>query len=959
MTAKDVGHEFAVVSVWLTEPVDGVREVFRVSGLVQKLRGRRERYDSYVRTEAPVSVRERILRADQSASDPVYREPREVVAELRRMGAGRPLVVCGGGSAVAAIAQLLGQSAAPLYDLAELFDLLHPGAGSSDPRLLARRLGLVAEDDKGGGSADDVWAAIYVHLLREAEELDQALLYEIARRTATSNWPLGAFFAAVAESIDRGAADEMEAVESTTRAPTARIRQTPAPGNRKRNIPKDGVSEALAAAIAESGGGYESRPEQLQMAAAVDEALNEPHHLLVEAGTGTGKSLAYLFPAACYALRNDARVLVSTNTINLQEQLLDKDIPGVQRLLKGFGPEDVREQASGLRCAVLKGRRNYICLQRLALLRRAPALEDVEVRFLTRVLLWLARGGGDRAGLSLPPDEEPLWNRTCAEGTSCFVTGSPFVRDGSCQLAQARRRAEAAHLVVVNHALLLSDVAAERHVLPGYDRLIVDEAHNLEDEATDRFGFHATQAEIGNQLDAVHAHGRDHESGLVVDVRAAVAGGRGATDLEFLFSLLQQLSADVARARERLPEAFAVIRSFVEQHAASEGGYDKRLLLTSATRAQPDWSLLEIAWDNLDLCLSQVESGLERLAIAIGERDEATMLDKETLLGAIIAGELAVRATRDGVSTILGRHDETQIAWLTLSQGGIAGVSSAPLNVGEVLDASLFSAKGSVVLTSATLTAGGSFDYVRGRLGVTEAEELALGSPFDYQQAALVLLPSDMPEPAQPHYQAAVEESLVRICTASAGRALVLFTSHGALRATYRAVRGRLGEAGVRALAQGIDGTPQELLDALRADTATTVFGTSSFWEGVDVVGEALSVLVIAKLPFSVPSDPVFAARAELFDDPFRGYSLPQAILRFKQGFERLIRQRGDRGVAVVLDRRLRSKSYGRSFLQSLPACSMREAPIARLGDEVASWLAAPGTDTFADEASTHRIRRR
>jgi len=943
MAAKAVVDEFTVVSVGLTEPIGGVREIFRLSALVQGNRG----------------PRERILIAGEPSSDPAGREPQEIATELRRMAAGRPLVVCGGGGAVSAVARLLGRTAAPLYDLQELFELFHPATGGADPRILARSLGLLPQDEYDGVPTDDLCAAIYVHLLHEAEELDQALLYEIARRTAQSDWPLRAFFAAVAESSGREAAEVTGPVVSTTTASAARIRQTPAAGNRKRNVPHAGVSAALAEAIAASEGGYESRPEQLEMAAAVDAALNEPHHLLVEAGTGTGKSLAYLFPAACYALRNDARVLVSTNTINLQEQLLGKDIPGVQRLLQGFGPEDIREQAAGLRCAVLKGRRNYICLQRLALLRRAPTLDEVEVRFLTRVLIWLARGGGDRSGLSLPPNEELLWNRTCAEGTSCFVTGSPFVRDGSCQLAQARRRAEAAHLVVVNHALLLSDVAAERHVLPGYDRLIVDEAHNLEDEATDRFGFHATQAEIGNQLDAVHARGRDHESGLVVDVRAAVAGGRGGTDLEFLFGLLQQLSADVARARERLPEAFAVIRTFVEQHSASEGGYDRRLLLTSATRVQPDWSLLEIAWDNLELSLSQVEGGLERLAIAIGERDEATMLDKETLLGAIIGGELAVRTTRDGVSTILGRHDETQIAWLTLSQGGLAGVSSAPLNVGEMLDASLFSAKGSVVLTSATLTAGGSFEYVSGRLGIAEAEELALGSPFDYQQAALVLLPSDMPEPTMPQYQAAVEESLVRAGTASGGRALVLFTSHGALRASYRAVRGRLAEAGVRALAQGLDGTPQQLLDALRADTATAIFGTSSFWEGVDVVGDALSLLVIAKLPFSVPSDPVFAARAALSDDPFRGYSLPQAILRFKQGFGRLIRQRGDRGVAVVLDRRLRSKSYGAAFLKSLPACSMREAPIARLGDEVASWLARQRPETFAGEVATGRTRHR
>ena len=390
----------------------------------------------------------------------------------------------------------------------------------------------------------------------------------------------------------------------------------------------------------------------------------------------------------------------------------------------------------------------------------------------------------------------------------------------------------------------------------------MDEAHNLEDQATDQFGFHAGQAEIANQLDAVHSRARDHETGLVADVRTAVGFGQNALEAGYVLGLLVRLGDDVERARQRLPETFAVVRHFVEQHGTADSGYERKLLISSGTRAQPDWPQVEVAWDNLDLTLSQVEIALEHLAIAVGEREEYAMLDKESVIGAVVGAQIQIRTLRDGIGTILGRHDATQVAWLTLSQGGIAGVSSAPLNVGEVLDASLFSNKGSVVLTSATLTAAASFEYVRGRLGVADADELALGSPFDYKRAALVLLPSDMPDPNSRDYQPAVVDSLMRLCTASRGRALVLFTSHSALQATYRALRGRLAGAGVRALAQGIDGTPADLIAALRADAATAILGTSSFWEGVDVVGEALSLLVIAKLPFSVPSDPVFAARA-------------------------------------------------------------------------------------------------
>ncbi|HEY8491761.1 MAG TPA: helicase C-terminal domain-containing protein, partial [Dehalococcoidia bacterium] len=266
-------------------------------------------------------------------------------------------------------------------------------------------------------------------------------------------------------------------------------------------------------------------------------------------------------------------------------------------------------------------------------------------------------------------------------------------------------------------------------------------------------------------------------------------------------------------------------------------------------------------------------------------------------------------------------------------------LASAPLFVGDILRDELFAKKDAVILTSATLTTGGRFDYVKQRLGLAEASELALGSPFDYRRAALILLPSDMPEPNGRGYAQAVERAIVDLCRASGGRALALFTSHAALRAARRAVREPLAREEITVLAQGVDGTPRELLNRLKSEPRTVVLGTASFWEGVDVVGEALSLLIIAKLPFSVPTEPIFAARSQHFEEPFLEYALPQAVLRFKQGFGRLIRQKTDRGALVVLDRRLRSKAYGRLFLESLPACTVREARLAALPDYVARWL--------------------
>ena len=247
------------------------------------------------------------------------------------------------------------------------------------------------------------------------------------------------------------------------------------------------------------------------------------------------------------------------------------------------------------------------------------------------------------------------------------------------------------------------------------------------------------------------------------------------------------------------------------------------------------------------------------------------------------------------------------------------------------------------MLTSATLATRSSFRYIRQRLGLDDARELLLGSPFDYRQAALILLPTDLPEPSHRDYPAALQSALIELCRASQGRALALFTSHAALRIAHAAIRGPLGEQGIAVLGQGIDGTPQHLLHSLRRNTKTVILGTASFWEGVDVVGEALSLLILARLPFTVPSEPIFAARSAQFEDPFNEYALPQAVLRFKQGFGRLIRSKTDRGVVVVLDRRIKSKAYGRTFLESLPPCQVEEARLEELPQRVAGWLEAKG----------------
>ncbi|MGH7860925.1 MAG: ATP-dependent DNA helicase [Candidatus Dormibacteraceae bacterium] len=291
-------------------------------------------------------------------------------------------------------------------------------------------------------------------------------------------------------------------------------------------------------------------------------------------------------------------------------------------------------------------------------------------------------------------------------------------------------------------------------------------------------------------------------------------------------------------------------------------------------------------------------------------------------------------------NAIVSNPSDDRIYWATLTANGDASLHSAPLNVGPLLQSTLYGDKRAVVLTSATLTTAGKFTYLKERLGFDDAEDLAVGSPFDYARSTLLLVPSDMPEPEQPLYQKALHQTLLQLCAATEGRALILFTSHAQLRAAWQAINQPLARRGILALGHGIDGAPRrQLLNTFKSNPKTVLLGASSFWEGVDVVGDALSVLVLTRIPFSVPTDPVIAARSELFDDPFQQYSLPQAILRFRQGFGRLIRSQSDRGVVLILDRRVQSKSYGHLVLKSLPACTVRNPTLANVPKLVEAWL--------------------
>jgi len=819
-------------------------------------------------------------------------------------------------------------------DTFELAQLLLPGLADYSLRGLADHLGVEFPVRHRALADAEAARLVFLALRKRLSELPRWLLEQAEGLAAAGGWSI----APVLREVLAAGGGAPAAGGVLAEQVLARPGELPRPLQPTRSgarVEDEDVARLLSAAGRLEGhfAAFERRAEQEQMAVAVAAALRDGHHLIAEAGTGVGKSLAYLLPSALHAVRTGERVVVSTDTIGLQDQLVSKDLPVVQDLL-------AIHEGQELRVAQLKGRRNYLCLQRWTAARFTQPATREDAVLQARLLVWLtATQTGDRAELGLHSSMDAAWAKLSAENTACLQNGCPFVKQGTCFLYRARRRAEAAHVLVVNHALLLTDVAPGGRVLPAYSRLVIDEAHNLEDEATNQLAFRASQGDLEAVLDAIGRRASDR-SGLVSSLsEAARSGNQLLGSAAYLAGLGSALLEAANRVRGRAREPFRLLDAILRERAAGDGDVDERMLITRASRVQPAWSDVQIAAEDLHAALRALLSLLEDLR-AIVETGQVELLNQEGVLAEVADVTQAAYNLTEGLGSALLREDPELICWLERDRrSGEVAVCTAPLRVSEVLRRELFEAKETVVLTSATLSAEGSFDYLRERLGLDEAEELTLGSPFDYPASTLIALPTDLPEPNDRDFVRETAGLLVEACRASKGRALVLFTSYGSLMAVYDQVKRPLEQEGILVLAHGADGSPRQLLGALRENNRTVVLGTASFWEGVDVVGEALSLLVIARLPFAVPTDPIYQARSALYDEPFDQYALPQAVLRFRQGFGRLIRSKTDRGVLVVLDRRVRSRKYGQAFLRSLPRCTVREMPARDVPAAVESWL--------------------
>ncbi|MBN2388076.1 MAG: DEAD/DEAH box helicase family protein [Anaerolineales bacterium] len=820
-------------------------------------------------------------------------------------------------------------------DTYEMASVLLPTASRYNLGALGQLLGIALPATHRALDDARVTHAVFHRLYTTARELPPDLLAEIVRHSEPLEWNGAWVFrqALRARSRESVKAKQVRQRDSGPLFTPADIPRVPPLQVPDEPLPIDAEE---AASVLEYGGpfssyfdSYEHRPEQVAMLKAVANALSYSQHLLVEAGTGVGKSFAYLVPAALFALQNNTRVVISTNTINLQDQLIKKDIP------------DLREALGlDLRASVLKGRSNYFCPRRFELLRRRGPTNSDEMRVLAKLLVWLLENtSGDRTEINLTgPSEREVWTHISAEDDACTTDTCLERTGGACPFFRARQAAQTSHILIVNHALLLADVAVGHRVLPEYDYLIIDEGHHLESATTDALSFRLTQfdterliKEIGGSSAGVLGHllTTAHNQVRPSDFAVLNQNVSRATDLAW------RLESQFRSFFEALSEFVDFIR---EGQQGGQYAWQERIL--PSTRTLPGWDSVEITWDAagetlrlLIALLGDIQKGAADLYADGLEALEDTISNLGNSLRRLMEAESMVNA-------MIFEPVHDYVYWVEVSpNGGRLALNAAPVRVGPLVEKYLWHEKRCVILTSATLTTNNEFNYLRETLSADEADELALGSPFDYESAALLYIANDIAEPNAPNYQHQLEQTLVQLCTTTGGRTLVLFTSYAQLKRTARSISGPLAQADITVYEQGEGASPNALLETFKSSERAVLLGTRSFWEGVDVPGEALSVLVIVKLPFAVPSDPLVAARAETFEDPFHEYHLPEAILRFRQGFGRLIRTQLDRGVVAILDRRLLTKSYGRAFLDSLPQCTSRAASLAELPRSAAKWL--------------------
>ncbi len=846
-----------------------------------------------------------------------------------------------------------------VFDTLELSRILFPALEHHDLDTMVLTLGLQVGERHRALDDARVLVPLWRRLLERLEELPFEVVAALSAVSGLTNWPARHLFLAAEAKRLTGAFDVAapnyrrllgDFSETIEQGRSARREFDPSqrPPPQRLDVPQLVGLFGPGGVFERSVPGYELRPQQARMVELVAEAFNEGRHLLVEAGIGVGKSIAYLVPAIHWAVANGDKIVVSTNTKNLQEQLFFKDLPLLERTL-----------AAKFEAALIKGRANYLCVRKLLyLLEEAEReLTEDERLALLPILVWAAdTQTGDVAECTgfLAFRERDLWPKLCSAGDEC---GGPNCREWRhCFLQKARALAMLADIVVANHAVVFSEIGIESPVLPPYAHIVFDEAHNLEDAATEHLGCQIDRWEVLRLLRRLLRREKNApERGLLPSIRYRMKKGREhhlTDDEQRLDRFIVEIYADIEEVESRLDVFLQTIEAVFQ--AARKGGDSVRY--DAEHRDERLWDPVGAEKKTLVAALAQLRQQLERLAEGLellAERDFPHRAESICDLRGL-DGRLA--EVQEALDFLVAAGDEGFVYWI--EQYGrktpTYRVAAAPVRVGPKLKELLYDRKDTIVFTSATLTAGRSFEFLKDRIGLDQMEkgrlvEEDVGSPFDYDRQMLVLVPNFLPEPdaAERDFSAHVSDLLIDIFRASEGRGLGLFTAYAMLNDAYPKLKAALEAESILVLGQGFDGERRSITNLFRRDIGSVLLGTDSFWEGVDVPGESLSCLVITKLPFAVHTAPVVQARCEEVQargfSSFRHYSLPSAVIRFKQGAGRLIRTKTDRGVVVVLDRRVLTRNYGSSFLRSLPTGYRTAANPRHLCDMIRAFLRAHG----------------
>lgn len=703
------------------------------------------------------------------------------------------------------------------------------------------------------------------------------------------------------------------------------------------------------AALLDQGGpfsmmlkGYESREEQKKMLQDVVEAYNEEQIALIEAGTGTGKSVAYLIPALLWASKHQERTVISTHTITLQEQLLSKDIPLVA---KALGVE--------IKAVLVKGMSNYLCLRKLeeAIAERS-LLPENEADELDNIEAWSQNTrDGSRSSLPMVPSAT-TWERVCAESDTCSAKRCHHFHE--CHFFKARRNAQDAQIIVANHHLLFADLANDHGILPEYTRIVLDEAHHIEDVATEYFAAKTSRLNMLRIVGRLAAEKGGKAQGKLALLKLKILEHYKKLDEpDAVKKIIGFINIELPAYRhdllKEIVDTFDSFQQFMTH--LSSGEDDQRLRIRKEHMTHPLWPR-EIL-QNVDGLVQ-----ITRKYIRVLESMEQTFktIDDEVLLDAThgLRQEINAMGARleqscqtlcKFVATEISNDNVRWIEGQKLRAMVNTHIVDAELDVSKALAKQLFKPHPTVILCSATLTTNRTFAFIRKRFGLTEEllgekviTENIYDSPFDYQKQTLFAIPNDLPSPDDPAYRDLAADCILDAIEASKGNAFILFTSYSMLLQCYKKLEAKLKELRYNVLKQG-DTNRQQLLEKFKRIDRSVLFATDSFWEGVDVVGEALRCVILVKLPFKVPSEPIIEARAEYIardgGDPFTEYSLPMAIVKFKQGYGRLIRNKQDRGCIVCLDSRILTRGYGKLFRYSLPPSAQWVGPKAQLAEEM------------------------